>query len=50
MISYENYEYHNFPEKVFFFLTANDELKAVFAEAKEGNIRVIKVDIQDGEK
>lgn len=28
-------------------IQANDELKAVFAEAKEGNIRVIKVDIQD---
>ena len=39
-----------FLKRFFLFLTANDELKAVFAEAKEGNIRVIKVDIQDGEK
>ena len=29
-------------------ITANEELKAVFAKAREGKIRVIKVDIQDG--
>lgn len=28
-------------------IQANEELKAVFAQAKQGNIRVIKVDIQD---
>ena len=31
-----------------FCFVANDDLKSVFAAAKEGNIRVIKVDIQDG--
>ena len=31
-----------------FYFVANDDLKSVFAAAKEGNIRVIKVDIQDG--
>ncbi|XP_015778183.1 PREDICTED: twinfilin-1-like [Acropora digitifera] len=29
-------------------IQANEELKAVFAKAREGKIRVIKVDIQDG--
>ena len=32
----------------FVLITANEELKAVFAKAREGKIRVIKVDIQDG--
>lgn len=32
----------------FCFLTANEDLKAVFAESKEGNIRIIKIDIIDG--
>ena len=31
-----------------FFSPANDDLKALFARSKEGSIRTIKVDIQDG--
>ena len=30
------------------FFPANDDLKALFARSKEGNIRTIKVDIQNG--
>jgi len=29
-------------------IQANDDLKALFARSKEGSIRTIKVDIQDG--
>ena len=30
------------------FFPANDDLKALFARSKEGNIRTIKVDIRNG--
>ena len=37
-------DFSNWP----YLFSANDQLKAVFAEAKEGNIRLIVVDIQQG--
>ena len=37
-------DFSNWP----YLFSANDQLKAVFAEAKEGNVRLIVVDIQEG--
>ena len=37
-----------YTNEITIFFPATDDLKALFARSKEGSIRTIKVDIQDG--